>query len=416
MKEIQDFSKAMLADSKGVLLWGAREWGKLVFETLQNWMLKDDRLKSKDIDIVFIDRLKETSGFEGIDVIKEEAIEEYPEYDILICAPSAYTMILEDLKKLRGESLEHVFGISEILKQPMPMTYTSSLDCQKGEVLLERYEFYKTRNEKRGHSFSRNDIETLVLPFLAISVTERCSLNCEKCIAMVPYYDNPQNFSFEDMKPALERLMDAVDKIIDIGFVGGEAFMNKEFYKYLEWAIDERKIRHVTVLTNATIIPDERTIELLKDEKVAFGFDDYGVISSKKDDLVVLAKKHNLKYYIMRDECWQDIGTLERKHYSQEKRNAIFSNCSFRDCNIFLNGRFYRCQHEAHLDNLGICKSSETDYLDLMLENDGGGLGIRKKLVDLITKTEALEACDFCNDITQGMFYIPVAEQVTCRK
>lgn len=288
LAEIKSFSKKMLADTKGLLLYGAGAWGKLVLETLQSWILEDNRLKSKGIHIVFIDRLKEFSGFEGISIKKKEFIKEYPNYDVLICAPSAYTEILEELKIMRGDRLDHVFDIIEILRQPEPKTYVNIHDCLDGDVLLEKYEYYRNRKQIGEDILSGSNGKGAVLPFLGISVTERCSLNCEKCIAMVPYYANPQNFNFDDMQLALNRLVDSVDKILEVSFVGGEVFMNKEFYKYLEWAISKRKIRSISVLTNATILPDQRMIDLLKHKKVVFGIDDYGILSSKRDNLIAL--------------------------------------------------------------------------------------------------------------------------------
>lgn len=110
--------------------------------------------------------------------------------------------------------------------------------------------------------------------------------------------------------------------------------------------------------------------------------------------------------------CIMNIGrhrNSSRKSYSDEKRNEIFRNCSFKDCCLFMNGKIYRCQHEAHLDNLGICIPAEGDYLDFRIES--AIEDSREKLVKLMKKNEALDACDFCNDITLQMYKIPVAEQ-----
>lgn len=403
--EIREFSKEILLHSKGMLLYGAGAWGKLVLETLQSWIEDNEELESKNIPILFIDRLKQNSGFDNIKVINKTEIIKYPEYDILVCAPSAHMDIIRNLQKLREDGLMHVFGISEILKNPTPKTYVNVHDCLSGELLLEKYEYYRAR----GNQNTQNELPEVVVPFFGVSVTERCSLNCEKCIALVPHYTHPVNYNFEKMKPALGQLVDAVDKILELGFVGGEVFMNKEFYKYLEWAVNEPKIRSITVLTNATLMPDQRTLELLKNKKVAFGIDDYGSLSSKKNELINLAEREDIKYYILYNECWQDIGTLTRKNYSMERRNAIFRSCSFKDCNLFINGKYYRCQHEAHLANLGICDCTDEDCLDLAAEKNVNE--IRRRLVALMTKTESLEACDFCNDITQHMFPIPVAKQ-----
>lgn len=53
--DIRAFTRQDLPKSKGILLYGAGAWGKLVLETLQSWMDEDI---DKKIPIVFIDRLR----------------------------------------------------------------------------------------------------------------------------------------------------------------------------------------------------------------------------------------------------------------------------------------------------------------------------------------------------------------------
>lgn len=115
-----------------------------MLETLQSIISKDEILKSKNIPIMFIDRLK--MSCQDIGVIRKADISKFSDYDILICAPSAYKEIVSDLKELIGqERMQHVFGISEILKNPSPMTHVNMHDWLSGEVLLEKYNFYKNR-------------------------------------------------------------------------------------------------------------------------------------------------------------------------------------------------------------------------------------------------------------------------------
>lgn len=399
--DIRAFTRQDLPKSKGILLYGAGAWGKLVLETLQSWMDEDI---DKKIPIVFIDRLRPDFAGGGVKVIKRQDIQKFDDYDILICAPSAHREILADLRsEFDDERMAHVFDISRIVEEPAPRTYVNMHDWQSGKILLEKYNFYKNR-ETLSMEPGR-----MILPFVGISVTERCSLNCDKCIALVPEYTTPSDFKFEDYRFVLEQLIGAVDVILELGFVGGEVFMNPEFYKYVEWAVNEEKIRTISILTNATIIPNKQMIGLLKHEKVVFGIDDYGTISAKKDELIKLAEREQIKYYVLKNEYWQDIGTLSRNNYSEEKKDAIFKNCSFKDCCLFMNGKVYRCQHEAHLDNLEICSAEEGDCLDLRTKRDIGE--IREKLIKLMKKDKALAACDFCRDITSQMYKIPVAEQ-----
>ncbi len=391
--KIKTFKLKQLDSTKGILLYGAGAWGKLVFETLQTYV-------SAGVPILFIDRMKTGTG-----IIKKEEIRNYPDYDILICAPSAYHEIVNELYMLNGGNLEHVYEISEILKSPKPKTFVNVLDRLCGELLVEKYDYYINR------SSAMNDSEGMVLPFLGISVTERCSLNCEKCIALMPYYQKPKNSCFADNLPALERLISSVDKILEVGFVGGEVFMNKDFVEFLEWAINQKKIKSISVLTNSTIIPNQREIELFKNnDKLILGIDDYGSLSLKLEELIDIAKAERIKYYILSNPDWQDLGGTERNNYSDEKRNKIFNNCSFKDCHLFLNGKLYRCQRQAHLINLGICEDKPEDYIDFTVDKETDKF--RYELTDLLAKREAaLTACDYCNDITMQVNKIPAAKQ-----
>ncbi len=396
--KIKKYTLQELKNAKGILLYGAGAWGKLVLETLQTDVLNGGD-RSIDVPILFIDRMKTGTG-----IIKKEEIRNYPDYDILICAPSAYDEIVNELYVLNDGNMDHVYEISEILKSPKPKTFVNVHDRLCGELLLEKYDYYKNRSN------TVNDSESMVLPFLGISVTERCSLNCEKCIALMPYYQKPNNFCFMHNLPALERLVKSVDKILEVGFLGGEVFMHNGFAEFLEWAINQEKIKSITVLTNSTIIPNKKEIELLKNDKVIFGIDDYGNLSLKMEELIEIAKAEQIKYYVLSNEDWQDLGDTTRNNYSEEKRNKIFNNCSFKDCHLFLNGKLYRCQRQAHLTNLGFCESIQDDYVDYTIEK--GADEFREDLKKLLQERKyALAACDFCKDITMHINRIPAAEQ-----
>lgn len=187
--------------------------------------------------------------------------------------------------------------------------------------------------------------------------------------------------------------------------------MNKDFVEFLEWAIKQKKIKSINVLTNSTIIPNQRELELFKNnDKVILGIDDYGSLSLKLEELIDIAKAEQIKYYVLSNTDWQDLGDTTRNNYSDEKRNKIFNNCSFKDCHLFLNGKLYRCQRQAHLTNLGICEDRPEDYIDFTANKETDEF--RYELTDLLAKREsALTACDYCNDITMQVRKIPAAKQ-----
>lgn len=399
--EVKEYHLGKLEETKGILLYGAGKWGKLVLETLQNIIEENVLLKKRNIPILFVDRLR--SDYCDIKIIKKTEIWKYPGYDILICAPSAWKEIVEGIEK---EGLQNqIFGIEDIIRKPRPKTYVSEHDCFSGEVLQAKYLYYKNRN------FSvKNFNEELIIPFVGVCITEKCSLNCEKCIALMPHYKQPKNYAFEEIEPYLERFLASVDSVLEMGFTGGETFLNKEYHKYIEWALGQKKIKGVTIITNATILPDEKMLHLLKHEKVVLILDNYGKLSVKLIELEKIAIKEKIKYCILSNKEWQNVGGLTNHSYPAEKRNEIYRNCSFKDCQLFLNGRLYRCQRQAHLTNLGVCKDEFGGFVDFSIEKT---LEERKREIRKLQEREtAFLACNFCNDITEKMNPVPVAVQI----
>ena len=325
-------------------------------------------------------------------------MKQYLDYDVLVCAPSAYNEVCNILEETGFKSAYHIINL---LKEKKIKTFQNYQDRLPAEKLVEIYSYYMQRTS----GYERK----LIIPQLSFSVTEACTLKCEKCNALMPYYDKPKAYKFEEYLPAMKRMTETIDKIMEIGFIGGEPFLNKELYKYLDWAINSEKVASVLVMTNATILPDRKTVEYLKHKKCFLCLDNYGPLSGKLKELEELAIRENIDYYILNNEYWYDFGGTKRKNYTVEKRKRIFNNCPIRDCNFFMKGRLYRCQLAGNLVNLGFCEDKGDEYVDF--NQDMPIKILREDVKQLITGTEPLMACDFCNDV-EGRGTIPVAEQM----
>ena len=389
--EVLDFTKERFAACEGVIIYGAGVWGKIVFETLEDWGEKT---------ILFVDRFKK-GEYLGQPIIQIDMLKDLLNYDVLICAPSAFEDVCINLKDV---GFKRIFHVSSVLRNANIKTHTNWQDRMPPEKLLEIYTYYKDRIDKR--------LDRLVIPQLSFSITEACTLKCEKCNALMPYYKNPRTFKYTEYLEAMNRLLDVVDEIYEVGFIGGEAFINGELDKYIEWAVQSDKIDSVLVVTNATIIPEQRVIDSLKHEKVFLCLDDYGNLSKAIKQLEKIAIAENINYYILKDSYWYDFGGVHKKNYSEYQLQEIFNKCSIRDCNFFLKGKFYRCQYSGNLINLGLCQADE-DSVDFNIHIEREKL--REKVGRLITQKGPLESCEFCNNIERSSI-IPVAMQLSDKK
>jgi len=116
--------------------------------------------------------------------------------------------------------------------------------------LLFLYNYVKYRNDK------------VRLPMLEVWVGQACSLKCEHCCHLIPYV-KPRLYNIDALINECERVL----KICDIEYfsiVGGEPFTNKNLYKLLNRISEISGITKGKIVTNGTIIPDEKTINALK--------------------------------------------------------------------------------------------------------------------------------------------------------
>ena len=58
-----------------------------------------------------------------------------------------------------------------------------------------------------------------------VSVTNRCTLNCEGCNMLMPYYCNPKDRKLEDIKKDLDVFFQWVDTVEDLNLLGGEPLL-----------------------------------------------------------------------------------------------------------------------------------------------------------------------------------------------
>ncbi len=363
---------------KPVVIYGAGAWGKLVWTGLRKWGIQP---------LAFADRQK-LGTLCGLEIIDPKELAQYLHCHILICTPSAFREVTDYLGTL---GFSEVFDVSELLRiSDADGSNTNAHDLMPVREKLGKYEFFKRRSLGEMQ-------EELQIPFLSLSVTERCSLKCIGCLAMVTRYEHPVDGKFDRDILALRRLTKMVGSIMEVGFVGGEVFMNPEFHRYLAWTINEDKVWGISVLTNGTILPDSKILELLKHPKVRLGIDDYGISSRKLDSLIAMAEREKIAYYIVKHQSWLDMGEPAYRGYDEKLKEDIFNHCSWKDCLLFLHGRLYRCQYGAHMVNLGLCSDANEDYVDFGPgEESADELSRRTRF--LLSRTAPLRACGYCND------------------
>lgn len=257
----------------------------------------------------------------------------------------------------------------------------------------------------------------LILRRLEIDVTSKCSLRCKHCASMMQYFTFTEDVCTEVVLKDYNRMLDLIDWTDDILILGGEPFMNKELDKIVAGVLDnkktELKVGTVKIVTNGTIVPNDRLLNVLSNSNVVVEISNYRENSKSIDDLVGKFLKYNIKYFVINIQHFVYTSQLEKnvEPMSKEELLSFRARCSNR-CRVVSNGKFFLCAFLRSAHMLKAIPKTQDGYLDIYDEN------IKDKLAHYLSGTEPLPiACSWCSGDSKELwnnekYYVPVAEQV----
>lgn len=387
--------------NKPIILWGGTMYGEIAYTVITS-------VYGYTVTAIVDNKFCELN-WTNTQVIRSSEIANITEADILICAANSFELINKQLEKyIKNNPKIEIFDIRIILEDFKKMYINNEINFVSTYIygdldineIVERYSYYAGEN---------NEYEKKVyLPYCVLCITTKCSLKCKNCAAFITRYQNKEDYTLAYVKENLGKIISAVDGILELELMGGEPFLCKEFNDILLWCIQQNKIRAIKIITNATILPNEDTWNLLKHNKVKLVIDDYGKYSYKFYEIVAIAQKKQVRYEKQILSSWYQIEPIVKHNFTEENLDKIFKECNFRTCIGITNGRFYHCNVAGHMNTVGLLDDKNSDYIQLQgIEYEPQIL--RKKLNDFLHKSH-IEACDYCNMYKKNE--IMVAEQV----
>ncbi|MCM1038714.1 MAG: radical SAM protein [Ruminococcus sp.] len=249
----------------------------------------------------------------------------------------------------------------------------------------------------------------LYLYHVELPVTQKCSLKCEKCCFLMPYFKNPIDYKVEDLLGYIDRLFECVDAIQIFRILGGEPFLYKDLGSIIKKVLECPKVKTVDIVTNGTIIPDENILSIMKDSKLTVQVSDYGKYSRNKIELKAMCDRVGVKCVIRseKEKGWFDAGNLENRGRDVHGMKKQMKHCG-NICRSFHNGRLYFCPRASFGTKLGI-PDHRKDYVDF--NECYSRKQLRQKIYELNQK-KYLTACNYCDEGTDKFIPIPVAEQL----
>lgn len=382
---IQEFNLEKYSGNP-IVIYGAGTFGGYALSALRQHGLEP---------VCFCDRAKKGEQYLGYNVYGYEHIDEIENAAVLLAVGTALQEVADFLEE---RNITNLYYIYRFLFQDSNLKQEEFLDNAKDIVYFRNmYQFAMEEAQE-------NEVKLFTLDWV---ITEKCSLRCRDYSNLMQYYSTPRNYETKELQKSLDRVLEIVGKIFDVRVLGGEPFMNPHLPEIMEKYLEDDRIVNFTIYTNATILPNKRMLQVLKNSKVKCQISDYGKVVSNFQDFVLMMKKEKLRYSITEISAWQDLGKLENRNKTEKEIVTTFQLCECNNIFTLLNDRIYRCPFSAHGRNLGAIPDAEEDRVFLY----GSDKYVRKKLKYLINDKEFDYACGYCNGRNSNMPAIEPAVQ-----
>ncbi len=325
----------------------------------------------------------------------------------------------QDWKNFKNNSIRHVWNYAHA-------SWVWPLFPNKFMAFLEKF--------KNGKKFfnSLQKIRFLItqkpiIPDIEYVVTTRCTMNCKHCNTFVPYFSDDshvKSVTFETFKQDIDTLLKSIDYIYSFGFVGGETLLNKDLAKMIEYALSKRKIHHVFIATNCTILPNEELLKVMKHKKFAAHISDYrdvkkikGGITVKYEEMKKLLLDNGIKISNHQENLnrsnWMTMPELYKDRQDVEKIIENFNRCFGQYCTMLSDGKILQCTISVYMErNLELTQAIKDEIVDIRAAKNS------KELTDKIIKFYCRPYSEFCHychfeNIQTGL---PCGEQISAEE
>ncbi len=326
-------------------------------------------------------------------------IERYREAEFIISSSKFSIEIYKELIQ-HGIAENHIFTAMNL--------YNSAfvVNNSKLSYLYEKINYSREIRKLYAHLY--NGWEVLSMDLL---ITERCTLNCRYCCALIPEYINPQNYNAEEIVKGLDNLLESGCYLGTLSLIGGEPLLNQNaICDILRHFKDNEHILTFQIITNGTIMPSDELLEIMRDVKRSYViFSNYGDLSRKMEDASAKFQEYGIQVAIEEDDdisadannLWLDYGTVENYCHSPESLQKMFDRClDAKFCFSILKNKLYICNRIAHGVNLGLIPAEgyRTEFNLVDLEMYKGDLHLlREKCMVFLYGNRAPYGCMYCN-------------------
>ncbi len=257
------------------------------------------------------------------------------------------------------------------------------------------------------------------LDSVSMIITERCSLKCEKCAIMLPYFNGVREYSLDKLVKEADALFQKVDFIGNYTITGGEPLLNKQLLEILSYIGQNYrdKIGSYKIITNGTMEPSEELIYAMKQYDISAEISDYtSAVPQLKEKIESVVQKYReggIPTYFLSTAEWVDFG-FETVHnnFTIDKARMFFDYCHTR-CRGYVDGKIRYCINAYFAERTLYGTEDSNNTFDILAMEDTDLE--RRKLVEFDLGYNGkgfLNMCQQCNGTVEiNQHFIEVGKQ-----
>lgn len=423
LQEIEEFRTEIISvfREKTLIIYGAGVAGRTILQEL---------LKS-DINIeCFIDRRADTLiEVEGVKVYHPNHLAMYNSDDVIVMI-SIDPQIVHDFRTEVEDRIEQfcpscyeiTYGRDFLavlryktcrvkLENGRDFSICECLDCgAEGRNCPIFIEYLRRTREIE----DRRNLKNKYNKFFGYICGKVCTLRCENCCELVPYYHEKSQVCADILLRDCKRLAAASQFNLFIELVGGEPFLHLELPEILEELLKIPNVGYIKVFTNGTVIPSDKLIGVLKNKRLVVVISNYmDTITGKLADNLKATRKRledeNIPYIFSFAQTWLDFPT--KFEYVGKKEGRLekdFEDCYLAECKRLYNGLLFRCPHHYAGVQMGKLDGLKEEFLDIWSYDSVSELS--EGLYEFLS-VPYLEACKYCT-LPYYAEEVPAAKQL----
>ena len=259
-----------------------------------------------------------------------------------------------------------------------------------------------------------------------ISLTERCTLKCEKCAhGCYAVKNDAVDLTLKQAKKSADMFFSRVDCSREFHLIGGEPLLYNSLEEIITYIGEKyrNKIVHFCITTNGTIVPNENILIKCKKYGVEFRISNYSesIPNIRKNirRLTMELYKYGIAYILNKPETtWMDYGFeyVRRPLDNKNELINVFDECRT-PCREVRENRFYYCVMARSVsENLGY-NIGKSDYLNLEdLPDEKYAIPMLEFSLGYSEKGY-LDMCSRCNGRDAYKYIVPAGKQyLSCSK